>query len=159
METFNKSEWRTLVIGGLVILGFGALVWQHASTDTMSAAKTTNNPTTSMTEVKGDISTDKRIQIVDTKVGTGAEAKSGMHVTVKYAGTFTNGKSFDSGTIDFDLGAGKVIKGWDVGIEGMKVGGQRHLVILPELGYGAQTVGPIPANSTLVFDVELISVK
>jgi FKBP-type peptidyl-prolyl cis-trans isomerase len=101
----------------------------------------------------------------DIKVGTGAVAQSGQHVKVDYTGWLTNGKKFDSsvGTghpFDFMLGAGQVIKGWDEGVAGMKVGGKRQLRIPPDLAYGAggySTV--IPPNSTLIFDVQLVDVK
>ena len=104
------------------------------------------------------------LQIEDLQVGTGAEAKSGQSVSVHYTGTLTNGKKFDSSrdrnaTFDFQLGAGMVIKGWDQGVAGMKVGGRRKLTIPPELGYGAGGYPPvIPPNSTLIFDIELVEV-
>ena len=103
------------------------------------------------------------LQVRDDQVGTGQEAKAGDHVSVHYTGTLTDGKKFDSSRdrgqpFQFGLGAGQVIRGWDEGVAGMKVGGKRTLVIPPELGYGARPVGPIPANSTLVFDVELIGI-
>lgn len=104
------------------------------------------------------------LKIEDLKVGTGAEAKAGQQVTVHYVGTLTNGQKFDSSRdrnegFDFALGAGQVIKGWDQGVAGMKVGGLRKLTIPPELGYGKSGYPPvIPPNSTLVFEVELLSV-
>ncbi|MGK3983405.1 FKBP-type peptidyl-prolyl cis-trans isomerase [Sorangium sp. So ce136] len=102
--------------------------------------------------------------IEDLKEGTGAEAKPGQTVTVHYVGTLTNGNKFDSSRdrnkgFSFNLGAGQVIKGWDQGVAGMKVGGVRKLTIPPELGYGARGFPPvIPPNSTLLFEVELLSV-
>ena len=104
------------------------------------------------------------LQIEELQVGAGAEAKSGQSVSVHYTGTLTNGKKFDSSRdrnepFDFQLGAGMVIKGWDEGVAGMKVGGRRKLTIPPELGYGAGGYPPvIPPNSTLIFDIELIEV-
>lgn len=101
----------------------------------------------------------------DVKVGTGAEAKAGQTVTVHYTGWLTNGKKFDSSKdrnepFTFHLGAGEVIKGWDEGVQGMKVGGVRNLTIPPSLGYGAQGAGGvIPPNATLKFEVELLGVK
>lgn len=103
--------------------------------------------------------------IEEIKVGTGAEAKAGQTVSVHYTGWLTNGTKFDSSvdrgqTFQFPLGAGRVIKGWDEGVAGMKVGGKRKLTIPPALGYGANGAGAvIPPNATLVFDVELLGVK
>jgi len=98
-------------------------------------------------------------------VGTGSEAQSGKRVTVHYTGWLTDGTKFDS-SVDrgepfvFQLGAGMVIRGWDEGVAGMKVGGKRKLTIPPELGYGARGAGGvIPPNATLVFDVELLGVR
>ena len=106
----------------------------------------------------------KKIMITDTVVGTGAEASAGKQVTVNYVGMLENGQVFDASAnhgqaFTFSLGAGQVIKGWDEGIAGMKVGGKRHLVIPADMAYGAQAVGSIPANSTLIFDVELVGVQ
>ena len=100
----------------------------------------------------------------DVVVGTGAEAKAGDTISAHYLGTFTDGKKFDSSydrgvPITFVLGAGQVIKGWDLGLIGMKVGGKRMLTIPPELAYGPQANGPVPANSTLNFTVELVNVS
>lgn len=102
--------------------------------------------------------------IEDIEVGTGAEATSGQEVTVHYSGYLTDGSKFDSSRdryqpFSFPLGAGHVIKGWDLGVAGMKVGGKRKLTIPPELGYGARGAGGvIPPNATLVFEVELLQV-
>ena len=105
------------------------------------------------------------LKITDITVGTGAEAKSGDKVWVNYRGTLTNGKEFDSSysrnePFNFPLGAGRVIRGWDEGVAGMKVGGKRTLIIPSEMGYGARGAGGvIPPNATLIFDVELIEIK
>jgi FKBP-type peptidyl-prolyl cis-trans isomerase len=110
--------------------------------------------------VTGDSGT---VGVVDLVVGTGATAATGDTVTVNYVGTLTNGTKFDSSydrnqPFTFVLGAGQVIAGWDQGIPGMKVGGKRRLTIPPSLGYGNVAYGPIPANSTLIFEVELVSI-
>ena len=109
------------------------------------------------------------LQYEDTVVGSGAEATRGAQVRVHYTGWLYNnglqGAKFDSSRdrndpFVFPLGAGMVIKGWDEGVQGMKVGGQRTLIIPPSYGYGAQGAGGvIPPNATLIFDVELIEVK
>jgi FKBP-type peptidyl-prolyl cis-trans isomerase len=105
------------------------------------------------------------LQSTDQVVGTGAEAKVGSKITVKYTGALTDGTVFDStdkqgGTpATFTLAKGSLIDGWVQGIPGMKVGGKRHLVIPASLGYGDKANGSIPANSTLVFDIELVDVQ
>lgn len=106
----------------------------------------------------------KELQIKDVKIGTGKEAKDGAAVTVHYTGTLQNGKKFDSSKdrnqpFTFQLGRGEVIKGWDRGVKGMKVGGIRKLVIPSSLGYGPNGSPPIiPPNAVLNFDVELLKV-
>lgn len=100
----------------------------------------------------------------DLVVGKGAEAKSGKKVTVHYTGTLMNGTKFDSSLdrkepFTFNLGAGQVIKGWDEGVAGMKVGGKRQLTIPAHMAYGERDLGVIPANSPLKFDVELLKVE
>lgn len=105
------------------------------------------------------------LSVQDVKVGEGKEALKGKTVTVNYRGTLTNGKEFDSSynrnePFKFKLGAGQVIEGWDKGIQGMKVGGKRLLVIPPEQAYGAAGYPPvIPENATLKFEVELLGVQ
>lgn len=110
------------------------------------------------------MSTDT-LQIEQLQPGTGAEAKAGNTVDVHYTGWLTNGTKFDSSLdrgrpFSFPIGAGRVIKGWDQGVAGMKVGEKRKLTIPPHLGYGASGAGGlIPPNATLVFEVELLAVR
>lgn len=116
--------------------------------------------------VWGGISYNKRSSFKqqDLVLGEGREAKNGDKLAVHYEGTFLDGKVFDSSyqrgqPFEFTLGAGEVIRGWDLGVLGMRVGEKRTLVIPPELGYGARQVGPIPPNSTLKFTIELLEVR
>ncbi len=117
--------------------------------------KVTGQPTT----------TSSGLQYWDLVAGTGATATPGSTVKVHYSGFLTNGQKFDSSRdrgepFSFPLGAGQVIQGWDEGVAGMKVGGQRQLRIPPQLGYGAAGAGgTIPPNATLIFDVELLGVE
>ncbi|MBZ5506340.1 MAG: FKBP-type peptidyl-prolyl cis-trans isomerase [Acidobacteriia bacterium] len=118
------------------------------------------------TKVSGKpVLTASGLQYWDIKVGTGALAGASKKVKVHYTGWLVDGKEFDSSLdsgepIEFELGTGQVIKGWDQGIVGMKVGGKRQLHIPPALGYGARGAGSaIPPNATLIFDVELVGVK
>ena len=106
----------------------------------------------------------KKLVIDDVKIGKGTAIEEGSTVTVHYIGTLKDGTQFDNSYVrgepfTFTLGEGKVIKGWEDGLIGMKVGGERILVIPPDLAYGDRQVGPIPANSPLIFKVELVSVK
>lgn len=100
----------------------------------------------------------------DLTVGTGPAVVAGDTVSVHYTGTLTNGQKFDSSLdrgqpFEFSVGAGQVIKGWDQGLVGMQVGGKRKLTIPASLGYGNRSVGTIPANSTLIFEIELLAIK
>jgi FKBP-type peptidyl-prolyl cis-trans isomerase len=172
-------------IGAVIILGILFFLWQGnktaetydtggntvsstPTTDTTATADstTTNTTNTTQTMEPKTTTTAEGLQITDEAVGTGAEAKAGNTVTVQYVGALSNGTVFDASRnhgdtgFTFTLGAGQVIKGWDMGVAGMKVGGKRKLVIPAALAYGNQEVGGvIPANSTLTFEVELVSVK
>lgn len=141
------------LISLFIILGIVTMTPGQAQTNT-SPTKVTGKPT----------STASGLQYWDIVAGTGATAVVGKPVSVHYTGWLTDGKKFDS-SVDrgqpfmFPLGAGRVIKGWDEGVSGMKVGGKRQLRIPPELGYGARGAGGvIPPNATLIFDVELLDV-
>jgi FKBP-type peptidyl-prolyl cis-trans isomerase len=147
-----------------VVLAYGAFA-ATAQTPAGSAPTASNSPSKLSATVT-------ELQKIDVKQGTGAEAQAGRPVVVHYTGWLYDpdapegkGRKFDSsrdrGTpFDFPLGAGRVIKGWDQGVAGMKVGGQRRLIIPPQLGYGERGAGGvIPPNATLMFDVELLDVK
>ena len=101
------------------------------------------------------------LKYIDLLEGDGAAPKAGQTVVVHYTGWLTTGMQFDTSVgqppYSFRLGTGQVIKGWDEGLATMKIGGKRKLIVSPELGYGAKGNGPIPANATLIFDVELLN--
>lgn len=108
--------------------------------------------------------TDSGLKYDDLQEGDGAAATAGQRVSVHYTGWLTDGRKFDSSLdrntpFDFVLGAGRVIRGWDEGVQGMKVGGKRKLTIPPQLGYGARGAGGvIPPNAALVFEIELLGI-
>jgi FKBP-type peptidyl-prolyl cis-trans isomerase len=172
MKKLSRNEWIAVAIAIIVV---GLFLWpvfsnslnstqsaqsvgQAASDDSSTA--TTNNVTTSIQNTMAN-----QLQIQDTTVGTGATAAAGDTVSVLYVGKLTDGKVFDSTSahggqpFTFTLGAGQVIQGWDQGLIGMKVGGERVLTIPSDLGYGAQGAGGvIPPNATLIFDVKLVKI-
>jgi FKBP-type peptidyl-prolyl cis-trans isomerase len=141
---------RILAVPFVLLLAGVAL----ADTTAGGPSKTTGKPVTTASGLK----------YWDLKKGDGAAAASGKKVKVHYTGWLTSGKKFDSSVdrkepFEFTLGNGEVIKGWDEGVAGMKVGGKRQLQIPPDLGYGASGAGGvIPPNSVLIFDVELLGV-
>ena len=125
------------------------------------AANASDNPAVA---ASGPIASSGQLESSDLKVGTGPAALKGKSIKVHYTGTFQDGKVFDSSrgreALSFTLGAGDVIQGWDKGVEGMKVGGKRRLVIPPALAYGDQGhPGIIPPKSTLIFEIELLGVE
>jgi FKBP-type peptidyl-prolyl cis-trans isomerase len=150
------------VVAVLVLVA--AAVWAQTAAKRQAPARPN---TAAPTKVTGDgVKTASGLQYWDIKVGTGAVAQDGSHVTVHYTGWLTTGKKFDSSVdahspFDFTIGKGEVIKGWDEGVTGMKIGGKRQLRIPPDLAYGASGTpgGPIPPNATLIFDIQLLGVK
>lgn len=151
-----KSAVIVLVIG-ILALGIASLFIFRITDSFLPVQRPEQTKTMDTTETK-------ELKIEDTKVGTGREVKSGDTVVIHYLGTLPNGTKFDSSydrgqPFETKIGTGQVIKGWDLGVVGMKVGGKRKLTIPPSLGYGQQAVGTIPANSTLIFEVELLDVK
>jgi FKBP-type peptidyl-prolyl cis-trans isomerase FkpA len=137
-----------------------------AQTPTHKPIQVVRPNTNAPTKVTGDgVKTESGLQYWDIKLGLGPIAKAGDHVKVHYTGWLTTGKKFDSSVdanspYEFTLGEGNVIKGWDEGVAGMKVGGKRQLRIPPELAYGETGFKDIiQPNATLIFDIQLLSVK
>jgi FKBP-type peptidyl-prolyl cis-trans isomerase len=182
MNTFTTREWIATGLGmvAAIILFFGGSILnafkgatnqaKTAQTETASnqpsmTGTSTASSATSTKNTMQNISKTQGLEIYDEVVGTGAEAKAGQNIQAHYVGTLVNGTKFDSSVdrgqpFEFTLGVGQVIQGWDVGIQGMKVGGKRKLVISPELGYGSRGAGNlIPPNATLIFEVQLVAVK
>ena len=150
------------VVVAMALLFFGAGVFAPFTSATIPTNEMTmpdNNANPMPT-----IPDATELQINDVQPGTGATAEVGDTVTVEYVGALTDGTIFDASQnhgqpFTFTLGAGGVIQGWEQGIVGMKEGGQRVLIIPPQLGYGAAGNGPIPPNATLLFQVQLVSVQ
>jgi FKBP-type peptidyl-prolyl cis-trans isomerase len=145
-----------------VMLALAAAAVLAQSTARKPAAPNTESPA----KVTGDgVKTPSGLVYWDIRVGNGESAKEGSRVRVHYTGWLTTGKKFDSSVdagkpFDFTIGNGEVIKGWEDGITGMRVGGKRQLRIPPELGYGADGYPPaIPPNATLIFDIQLLGVE
>jgi peptidylprolyl isomerase len=146
-----------VLIVGIIALAIVSLFIFNITDSFMPQSKPVPTP-------KMDNATATQLKIEDTQPGTGQEVKSGDTVVIHYNGTLTDGTKFDSSydrgePFETQIGTGQVIKGWDQGVVGMKVGGKRKLTIPPDLGYGAQGAGPIPPNSTLIFEVELVGIK
>lgn len=172
---------KLAIVIAVVVVVAGAWYWGRKSnpsvepmpsptpTPEVSASPTASpspNGSPTATPVPGKlIKLPSGLEIQTLVPGTGAEVKSGDTVAVNYLGTLTDGKKFDSSydrgqPFAFQVGAGKVIKGWDEGLVGMKVGEKRKLIIPPSLGYGAAGAGGvIPPNATLIFEVELLAIK
>ena len=152
---------KNIIIGVVVIVIIGVVAYfipnsplaAYLNKDKAQASQEQTPVTASQTQVQGQ----------EVTVGTGAEAKPGTTVTVDYVGKLTDGTVFDTSVgkkpLVFTLGAQGIIPGFQVGINGMKVGGERILSIPPSLGYGDKQVGTIPPNSTLIFDVKLLKVE
>ena len=148
------------MVAVMLALAVAAVLAQSA------ARKPTAPNTASPAKVTGDgVKTPSGLVYWDIRVGNGESAKEGSRVRVHYTGWLTTGKKFDSSVdagkpFDFTIGNGEVIKGWEDGITGMRVGGKRQLRIPPELGYGADGYPPaIPPNATLIFDIQLLGVQ
>ena len=166
-------KYFALMSGAALLVLFASGCYQastmQGSTSTSSAATTTTPAVQAPAEkpaaaapAAGEVVLPGGLKYVDLKVGDGEIAEAGLTATVHYTGWLTDGTKFDSSVdrnqpFQFRIGAGNVIRGWDEGVKGMRVGGKRHLTIPPDMGYGDRGAGGvIPPNATLVFDVELL---
>lgn len=145
-----SSQLAGAASNSVIVVGSGEDVNSERATALLQAADT-----------KGNI---KKLVIDDIILGEGKAVENGDQVSVHYVGTLQNGEEFDNSkkrgqTFSFTVGAGQVIKGWEEGLLGMKVGGQRILVIPPDMAYGDKSVGPIPPKSTLIFSIDLVEIK
>jgi len=153
---------KAIIVTAILLFAATGVWSQTAAKKPATAARpNTNAPS----KVTGEgTKTPTGLQYWDIRVGTGQEAKSGDHVKVHYTGWLTSGKKFDSSVdahqpFDFTIDKGDVIKGWDQGVTGMKVGGKRQLRIPPDLAYGKEGYsGVIPPNATLIFDIQLLGI-
>lgn len=158
---------KKILIGGIVLVLLSVLVFTQMSNKNTSTSLSTNTKTQDETAASSsaDASASAALEIEDMKVGTGKEVKSGDTVKIHYSGTLTTGQKFDSSydrnqPFETQIGVGQVIKGWDLGVVGMKVGGKRKLTIGPDLAYGSRGAGNlIPPDATLIFELELLDVK
>lgn len=174
--SFWTSNAAVVIIGlGVVALGLGGLAaYRQATAESLPAAAASTQPAQQTPQPQPPqqqkpadpppVPDSGEVTKTDVKVGSGKEAKPGDTVEVHYTGTLVDGTKFDSSKdrgqpFSFTIGSGQVIKGWDIGVAGMKEGGSRKLVIPPSLAYGNRTKGTIPANSTLNFEIELVKVK
>jgi len=160
----NRSVFALITLATALVLGT-ALTACTKKEGTQTATDSQSTSTTGTTTENKPAATEAKLEINDMKVGDGDVAETGKKVFVHYTGWLSDGKKFDSSIdrgqpLPFQLGAGQVIKGWDQGVVGMKVGGKRKLTIPPQLAYGEAGAGAIiPPNSTLVFEVELTKVE
>ncbi|MBI2068829.1 MAG: FKBP-type peptidyl-prolyl cis-trans isomerase [Candidatus Yanofskybacteria bacterium] len=161
---------KTVFAFFLIIIFVGLGVWlftrkgNNAPEGLVVPATATPTPPPAGGPASTPIKMENGLQIQDLKVGTGPEVRLGQGLTMHYSGTLENGTKFDSSydrgePFQFVLGAGQVIQGWELGVQGMKVGGKRKLIIPPSLGYGERGIGPIPPNATLIFEVELLAAQ
>jgi FKBP-type peptidyl-prolyl cis-trans isomerase FkpA len=163
----NKKATIGIAVIAVIIIGYLVSTSPQTSKPTALGTESTKSDT-SQTQIESVTITPMQdsteFKMEDITVGTGQEAVSGKKISVNYKGTLTDGTQFDSSydrgqAFSFNLGAGEVIEGWDKGFAGMKVGGKRKLTIPASMGYGNRPVGSIPANSTLIFEVELLKVE
>lgn len=160
IKLITMKEKFVIIVTVILIIAAGVWAWKNFYNKPAAENKTKNQASNLVEQVVAQ----GLLKIEDLKIGDGQEAHLGNTLSVHYLGTFTDGIKFDSSydrgqPFSFQIGANKVIPGWELGTLGMKVGGKRKLTIAPPLAYGDQAVGAIPANSTLIFEIELLEIK
>jgi len=161
----TKVIFSFVILIAVIAVGIWLFARKNETVSNANLNNTLATPTLTSTPTLSESNQPQNLQVQDLKVGTGVAAKAGQVITVNYVGTLADGTKFDSSydrkqPFSFILGGGMVIKGWDMGLIGMKVGGKRKLIIPPDLAYGQEGRPPvIPANSILIFEVELLAVQ
>lgn len=155
MKKLSRNEYIAVAVGIIFIFLFFGGIFKMGGMQSTAPGAVTSGTSNGVTI--------NQLMIEDVRIGTGAEAKKGDVVHVHYTGILTNGELFDSSIptgqpISFTLGEGRVIQGWEQGLLGLKEGGKRRLFIPAELAYGNRAMGSIPANSPLIFEVELMKI-
>lgn len=173
MKNLSIKEWVGVGAGVAFVayMFFGNVIYGVFTGQTADSGEAINqtanvNNSNTMTQPQTEPSNAGGVKTEDLVVGTGAEVKNGSQVGVNYVLKLADGTLIQDSkqvavgqAFEFTAGAGQLIPGWEAGILGMKVGGKRIITIPPSLGYGSQQAGPIPPNSTLVFEIEVVSVK
>jgi len=161
----TKVIFSFVILIAVVAVGIWLFARKNETVNNANLNNTLATPTLASTPTPSESNQPQSLQVQDLRMGTGTVAKAGQVITVNYVGTLADGTKFDSSydrkqPFSFILGGGMVIKGWDMGLVGMKVGGKRKLIIPPDLAYGQEGRPPvIPANSILIFEVELLAVQ
>ena len=157
-----RTTFSRVTAIALLVLSFGVLAGCSSQTSNTEQTETTQEQTTPEVAEKSDLPTVDKLKVEDLKKGKGPKAETGNKLSVVYKGTLTDNTPFDSNTADapfeFTLGTGEVIEGWDQGLQGVQAGGKRKLTIPADLAYGDMDNGNIPAGSTLIFEVEVLSI-
>lgn len=165
MSKYGSLIISVLALGIIIFIFFSLNGKQAIAPGQKDVTSTGTDSYTNEVQVNSNKETaTDTLQVEDITVGTGKEVQSGDTIKIHYTGTLLDGTKFDSSydrgePFETQIGVGQVIKGWDEGVVGMKVGGKRKLVIPPDLAYGDQQVSIIPPNSTLVFEVELVGIQ
>jgi len=161
MKKLSTNEWIAVFV---VIVSISFFAWGDRVISLINSTGFGGENTEVVNHQTAIVPDQSGLVVQDIVVGTGEEARVGEILVVNYVGALTNGQIFDSSIarnqpFQFVLGSGSVIQGWELGLPGIRVGGKRRIIIPPSLAYGNRAIGPIPANSTLIFEVELLGLQ